>query len=200
MHMRIVIEEKGIASAVVLAFLAALLPAGCAGTDRGSFGAGGLMQPSIAIELPEEYNTPDGMALDGFGNIILSFPNFNDDRHPAKILKIDQEDRITEVITLPVHPVTKKVGPLGVAVGKDGHLYVADNQSDFIDTPSSRLLRVRMEEGRAAGCEVLVTGFVQSNAVSCQGDFVYNTHNHRPDRPVWLPVYHLPCRVTFVQH
>jgi sugar lactone lactonase YvrE len=79
------------------------------------------------------------------------------------------------VITLPVHPVTGKAGPLGVAVGKDGHLYVADNQSDFIDTPSSRLLRVRMEEGRAAGCEVLVTGFVQSNAVSCHGDFVYVT-------------------------
>jgi len=134
-----------------------------------------LPEPTIAVDLPVEYNTPDGMALDADGNIILSCPNFNDDRYPAKILKIDADDHVTEVITLPLHPATQKVGPLGVAVGADGHLYVADNQSNFTDVPSSRLLRVRMENGSAVGCETLVEGFVQSNAVCCQGDFVYVT-------------------------
>ena len=152
----------------------ALLAAACAAPEGGA---------SVSvIELPVEHNTPDGMALDASGDIILSCPNFNDPRHPARILRIDGRDRVSVVIDLPVHPKTGRVGPLGVAVGEDGHLYVADNQSDFAEGPSSRLLRVRMRDGRAIGCEVLVTGFVQSNAVCCQGEQVYVTETKmRPE-------------------
>ena len=34
----------------------------------------------LLITLPTEYNTPDGAALDIDGNIILSIPNFNNNR------------------------------------------------------------------------------------------------------------------------
>jgi sugar lactone lactonase YvrE len=128
------------------------------------------------VELPEKYNTPDGMVLAPDGFIYLNIPNFNDDRYPAKVLKISPEDEISEVVTLPKHPDTGKVGALGIDIGPDGHLYVADNQSMCgFDDHKSRLLRVIMKDGRAVDTEVLVTGFLQSNAVSCHGDSVYVT-------------------------
>ncbi len=131
--------------------------------------------PSIAIELPEQYNTPDGMALDGAGNILLCVPNFGNAAFPAKLLKIDTNDKLSEVATLPLHPETKKVGPLGVDIGSDGNIYIADNQAFSDETHKSRLLRVLMKNGKAVKCEAVVVGFIMSNAVSCHGDSVFVT-------------------------
>ena len=157
-------ERKAIA--VVAIVLAALLMNGCA-TSSG---------PKIGVELPEKYNTPDGMVLAPDGSIYLNIPNFNDDSYPAKVLKISPSDEISEVVTLPKHPETGKVGLLGIDIGPDGHLYLADNQSMCgFDDYQSRLLRVIMKDGKAVKTEVLVTGFLQSNAVSCHGDSVYVT-------------------------
>ena len=151
---------------IVAVMLAALLINGCA-SSKG---------PKIGVELPEKYNTPDGMVLAPDGSIYLNIPNFNNDAHPAKVLKITANDKISEVVTLPKHPETGKVGALGIDIGPDGHLYIADNQSmcGFNDH-QSRLLRVIMKDGKAVKTEVLVTGFLQSNAVSCHGDSVYVT-------------------------
>ena len=53
-----------------------------------------LKKPTIGVLLPEKYNTPDGMALDSDNNILLCSPNFNDDSHPAKLIKITPNDKI----------------------------------------------------------------------------------------------------------
>lgn len=151
---------------VVGVMLAVLLINGCA-TSGG---------PKIGVQLPEKYNTPDGMVLASDGAIYLNIPNFNDDSYPAKVLKISPKDEISEVVTLPKHPETGKVGALGIDIGPDGHLYIADNQSMCgFNEYQSRLLRVIMNDGEAVKTEVLVTGFLQSNAVSCHGDSVYVT-------------------------
>ena len=151
---------------VVCVVVGATMVAGC-GASGG---------PKIGVLLPEEYNTPDGMVLGPDGNIYLSVPNCNDSNYPAKILKIDRRDRISEVFTLPKHPETGKACPLGIDIGPDGNLYIADNQSMYgHNDHKSRLLRVNMKDGKAAGCDVLATGFIQSNAVSCHGDSVYVT-------------------------
>lgn len=165
-----------LARTTALALAAALLLAGCAETPSEPTSTPALKQPKLAIELPEKYNTPDGMAVDPkTGDIILSCPNFNDDKYPAKMLRIDKNDQITEIIDLPVHPETKKAGPLGVDIGPDGNLYIADNQAFGTEEHKSRLVRVVIKDGKAEGCEVLVTGFIMSNAVSCHGDSVYVT-------------------------
>ena len=146
--------------------LGAMMLGGCA-TSGG---------PKIAVELPQKYNTPDGMVLGADGYIYLNIPNYNDDSYDAKVLKISPKDEISEVVTLPRHPETGKCGPLGIDIGPDGHLYIADNQSmcGFNDY-KSRLLRVNMKDGKAVNVETLVTGFLQANAVSCHGDSVYVT-------------------------
>jgi len=135
----------------------------------------GLYTPTIGVELPDKYNTPDGMVLDANGDILLCVPNFNDDTHPPKIVRIDKDDKISEVCTLPLHPETGKAGPLGIDIGPDGNLYVADNQAFGTEAHKSRLLRVVMKNGKAVRVEAVVTGFVMSNAISCHGDSVYVT-------------------------
>jgi sugar lactone lactonase YvrE len=132
--------------------------------------------PKIGVLLPEKYNTPDGMVLGADGFIYLNVPNFNDANHPPCVVKISPDNKLTEVVTLPLHPETGKVGPLGIDIGPDGNLYIADNQGmcGFNDY-KSRLLRVNMKDGQATGVDVVVTGILQANAVSCHGDSVYIT-------------------------
>ena len=142
----------------------------------GAGGCGSAGKPRIGVLLPEQCNTPDGMVLASDGSIYLSCPNFNNDSYSAKIVRISPNDTLSDVVVLPKHPETGKVGPLGIDIGPDGHLYVADNQSMWgFDDHKSRLLRVRMKDGQAQGVEVLATGLIQANAISCHGDSVYVT-------------------------
>ncbi|MFW6163053.1 MAG: SMP-30/gluconolactonase/LRE family protein [Planctomycetota bacterium] len=162
-------------TAIVIVAALALVVAGCGPKLT-------LQPPAVsvaALELPEGHNTPDGMAVDADGNILLSVLNVNDPTHPAKIMKIDKNDRFAELCTLPGNPLTKKhAAPLGIAIGSDGHLYVADNQSFYTaDMTSSRLLRVVLKGGKAERVETVATGMYMPNAVVCRGDSIYVTES-----------------------
>jgi sugar lactone lactonase YvrE len=145
-------------------------------------------KPRIAVELPEKYNTPDGMALDADGTILLNVPNFSDDSYPAVVLRISEDDKITEVCELPKHPVTGKAGPLGIDVGADGNLYIADNQG-MCGHPEgvSRLLRVNMKDGKAVSVNTVAEGMVMANAVACFGDSVWVTETSLDTAAVPMP-------------
>lgn len=145
-------------------------------------------KPKIAVELPEKYNTPDGMVLAPDGNIYLNIPNFNNDEFPAVVVRILPDDTIEEVCKLPNHPETGKVGPLGIDVGPDGNLYIADNQG-MVGHPEgkSRLLRVIMKDGKAGKIETLAHGMRMANAVSCHGDSVYITETSLDPDAVPMP-------------
>ncbi len=129
--------------------------------------------PTIALNLPEKYNTPDGMTVDAKNNIILSVPNINDPNHPAVMLSISPTDEVTEITKLPNHPDTKRAIPLGVGVGSDGNLYISDSQGFVTDEHKSRVLRVVMKDGKAVKVEVVVTGLVMANGLAAHGDMIY---------------------------
>jgi len=155
----------GLTTLLILPLLAATAP----GEDK-------LLTPSIAVNLPEEHNTPDGMTLDGDGNILLSCPNFNNPEHPACIMKITADDRLEKFYELPVHPQTKRACPLGIDVAQDGNLYIADAQAlGGAEGYTSRLLRLTIKDGKPAACAVVVEGFAFSNAVACHDDCVFVT-------------------------
>jgi len=132
-----------------------------------------LRTPAVAVDLPEEYNTPDGMTLDREGNILLSIPNVNVQNFPAKVLKIDPHNRVSEFITLPPHPATGHAFPMGIVVGSDGNVYVSDNQGFADESHKSRLLKIVMENGRPVRCVTVVQGFVIANGIDCHGDYIY---------------------------
>jgi len=135
-----------------------------------------LKTPTIAVELAEKHNTPDGMVVDKDNNILLNIPNFSNQEFPAVIVKIDENHQLTEIYTLPKHPETGRCAALGIDIGPNGNLYVADNQGFLGRTDNqSRLIRVNMKDGSPAGDQILVTGIMQANAVSCTTDSVFVT-------------------------
>jgi len=164
------------ANAAVMVGLCWLM-AGCGcecGKDGQPAGQGGLMKPRVGFMLPEKYNSPDGMTLGKDGCIYLAMNNVVLQQHPAMILRITPDDKLEEVITLPPHPDTKLASPLGVAFGSDGNLYVADCQAFCTKEPAkSRLLRVNMKDGKAAGCDVVAVGLNMANGVAAKDDCIY---------------------------
>jgi len=149
----------------LVAVLGAMLAGGCEAN---------IAKPTIAVNLPEMYNTPDGMTVDPkTSNIILSVPNINDPNYPAVMLSISPTDEITEIVKLPVHPDTKRAIPLGVAVGSDGNLYISDSQGFVTDAHKSRVYRVVMKDGKAEKVEIVVTGLVMANGLVSHGDMIY---------------------------
>jgi DNA-binding beta-propeller fold protein YncE len=132
-----------------------------------------LKTPKIGVDLPDKYNTPDGMTVDAQNNIILSCPNFNDPNFPAVMLKVGPDDKVTELVKLTGAPGIGKAGPLGVTIGSDGNLYIADNPAFGVDKHLARLLRVVMKDGKAEKIEVVATNFINSNGVAAKGDWIY---------------------------
>ncbi len=68
--------------------VASIMIAGC-----GSLGGSKIMEPctesKLLMTLPDICPTPDGMAMDKAGNIILACPNYGDMSKPAVFMKIE---------------------------------------------------------------------------------------------------------------
>jgi len=151
--------------------LAGLLVApGCGATGTG-------IRPTLLVSLPDYANTPDGMTLDEkTGDIYLCCPNLKDQKYPAVLMKIDKDNKVTKFYDFPksaLHPKTGKIGTMGLDIGPDGNLYIADNQYFWNKDYASRLIRVNIKNGKPVGTDILVEGTKLSNAVIWRGNNVY---------------------------
>jgi len=155
---------RRVSSVLVLALVAVACLSGCA-----------EHQPTLAFSLPDTCNTPDGMTLCDKTNVMyLSCPNFCENiSYPAVIMKITPDNQIEKFCDLPMHADTNRCGPMGVDLGPDGHLYVADNQYFYNTHRKSRLLRVKIKDGKADGVEVAADGFSLANAIIWRGNTCY---------------------------
>jgi sugar lactone lactonase YvrE len=128
-----------------------------------------------AIALPDSCNTPDAMAVLDDGTIILSVPNFTDPTSPGVLMQVSAQDEVSLYCKLPLHPQTKAVFPMGVRAAPCGDLYVADCQ--FLDeTPNnSRLLCVRVVDGKPGEVQVVAEGLNLANGVAIRDGYVYVT-------------------------
>ncbi len=172
---------------MVLLSIGSVLLCGCGPAANDP--AAGLKTPTIAVNLPIEHNTPDGMAVDSQNNIILSCPNFNDLSHPVWMMKITPDDKLEPYFELPVNPETDLICPLGIAFGSDGNLYIADCQAfGGAEGYASRLLKLTLEDGKPVRCEAVVNGFAMSNGVAAYGDQIYVTETKLDPDPGEGPI------------
>ena len=100
--------------------------------------------------LPEELVcTPDGMAIDRDGNLILSCPNFADLSMPSCVLKIDKDRNIKKWFDVPRNEYTGEARAMGIEFGPDGDLYLVDN-AGWTGEPhmvfTGRILRLRLND------------------------------------------------------
>jgi sugar lactone lactonase YvrE len=136
-----------------------------------------LIKPTLFADLGETCQTPDGMALDKKGNLFLSITNpISFDKYGSKILTFDENDKpVIWFDQLPLHPITKKVHPMGMEFGPDGNLYLMDNQFFTGKENFSRLIRINVKDGKPLNAEVLVEGFNFGEAVRWYKNRVYIT-------------------------
>ena len=136
-----------------------------------------LIKPTLFADLGESCTTPDGMAVDRKGNLYLSVLNPTSyEKNGAKILKFDENDKpFIWCDKLPLHPVSKRVHPMGMEFGPDGNLYFMDNQFFAGQKNASRLIRVIVKNGNPIDCEVLVEGFYFGEAVRWRNNRVFVT-------------------------
>ncbi len=128
-----------------------------------------------AIALPDYCNTPDAMAVLAHGDIVLSVPNFTDPTSPGVLMKVTPDDQVSLFCKLPLDPQTGHVCPMGIRQAPSGDIFVADCQI-LDETPNnSRLLCVRMSDGKPAEVEVVARGLNIANGVAIHEGAVYVT-------------------------
>ncbi|HEX8427836.1 hypothetical protein [Hymenobacter sp.] len=131
--------------------------------------------PKLLHTLDDAHNTPDGLALAPNGSLILSVPNLADNSKPAVLMEMTDTSLKPYLSNLPVEPTTKKAAPMDLAFGPDGNLYYAENQYENSKDFKSRLMRVRVTNGKPGAVETVVDNFALANAVVWKGNKIYVT-------------------------
>jgi sugar lactone lactonase YvrE len=128
-----------------------------------------------AITLPDYCNTPDAMAVLANGDIVLSVPNFTDPTSPGVLIKVTPDDQVSLFCKLPVDTQTGHACPMGIRQAPSGDLYVADAQILDEKPNNSRLLCVRIADGKPGEVEIVAEGLNIANGVAIHGGAVYVT-------------------------
>jgi DNA-binding beta-propeller fold protein YncE len=148
--------------------------------------------PKLLHTLDEAHNTPDGLALAPNGSLILSVPNLANNSYPAVLMEMTDTSLKPYLTNLPVEPTTKKAAPMDLAFGPDGNLYYAENQYENSKDFKSRLMRVRVQNGKPGAVETVVDNFALANAVLWKGNTLYVTDSQwdMPDNDKGSAILH----------
>ena len=139
-----------------------------------------MQEPRLFTLLPEYVCTPDGMAIDEDGKLILACPNFADPSKPGCILKINEKKEIQKWVDVPILEETGHAFPMGIAFGPDWDLYVIDNQG-WSGAPElifkGRILRLRIRDNKVVKTTVVAHGMEHPNGMRIHRNHVYVTHS-----------------------
>ncbi len=139
-----------------------------------------MKKSKLFMKLPEYVCTPDGMAIDGDGNLILACPNYADEKMAGCILKIDKDKNISKWFDVEPLAETGCARPMGIAFGPDGDLYICDNQGwsgkeELVGR--GRILRVHFEDGKPVKTTVVAKNMEHPNGMRIRDSYIYVTQS-----------------------
>lgn len=142
-----------------------------------------VTQSQLLMELPAICPTPDGMAMDQQGNIIIACPNYGDMSKPAVFMKLSPQNRLSLYAECPVLEKTGRACPMGIDFGPDGALYVCDNQG-WPGTPEGenegRILKLTIRSGKVFKTEIVAYGMSHPNGIKVYQGKLYVTQSLLP--------------------
>jgi len=158
---------------------------------RASFAQDQLTQdqprrPQLLVSLPDSCPTPDGMAIDAEGNLVVACPNFADPKQPGCLIRVSPDRRVTHWVDVPPLKETGHAFPMGIAFGPDGDLYLCDNQNwptgngPDGQLNQGRVLRLRIRDGKIVRTTVVAQGISHPNGVRVRDGHVYVTVSTLP--------------------
>jgi sugar lactone lactonase YvrE len=123
------------------------------------------------------------MAIDQYGNLVLSCPNFAQDDMSGCVVKIDKDTReVKKWFDVPVHPETGVARNMGIAFDSDWNLYLCDNQG-WSEKPEvlykGRVLRVKADDnGNIIESKVVAYNMEHPNGIRIKDGYMYVTQSY----------------------
>ncbi len=132
--------------------------------------------------LPDYICTPDGMAIDKYGNLVLSCPNYAEDDVSGCVVKIDKEGKVTKWFDVPVHPETGVARNMGIAFDDEWNVYLCDNQG-WSERPEllykGRILKLTVDdEGNILKTVVVAKNMEHPNGIRIRDGYMYVTQSY----------------------
>jgi hypothetical protein len=137
----------------------------------------------LLVALPEDCNTPDGMALMPDKSIIVSVPNFNDEKAPPLLVKVTADNKAEVFHRFPTpYPGlaegVNRIAPMGIVAAPTGRaLFFADMQYMKDKNQKSRLWKLTLKDGKPDKMVVVASGFNVANGVVVRKDRIYITES-----------------------
>ena len=137
--------------------------------------------PKLLTVFPPSVVTPDGMAIDLDGRLVVACPNYSDPSKPACFMVIEKPGMPATLWALA--PVLEETGlccPMGIDFGRDGDVYVCDNQGWSGSEKGQfkgRMLRLEVKDGQVLQTTVIAEGMEHPNGVRVYGDHIYVTQS-----------------------
>ena len=178
--------NRNVSTAGALFVVLALCMSGCGEKDGAATGGNAratkaqLQTAALLVTLPDFVTTPDGMAIDPDGNLIVACPNYVDQTKPACLIKITKDKNVTKWVDVPVLPKTGLACPMGIQFGPDGDIYICDNQG-WSGTEKGafegRMLRLRIKDNQVVKCTVVAEGMEHPNGCRVLNGCLYVTQS-----------------------
>ena len=143
-------------------------------------------ESKLLVTLPDICPTPDGMAIDVAGNLVLACPNFADPACPGCIVRISPDGKVAKWFDVPPLAETGNAFPMGIAFTENGDLFVCDNQNwptgngDQGELNQGRLLRLTIRNDKLEKTTVVASGISPPNGVRVRGANAYVTVSMLP--------------------